>query len=1120
MATATSAGGSPTFLQEGYKLVYKKPCITTLSPNSNEQIQNRNVSNLNSNGYQQVPDRNIYVKIGNGSDRRMRPPPGSVPTADLRYSMYVVTSASDSGNTEAIDRSVSSFTATQGFLPIPILSVSFQRSSIVFCNTFFEAQEYIDLPISSLTKVYGQAVQNPTGAEKQYTAPLQYLETSNPIFKVIHLGKDKLIPDDSTKDITYWMSVAPYISGNKANGTSLTDHATYDVRKGFEQRTLNTDTASRMIQCSGLGSKSYNANLSNQETNATEDANIGYVSYIGMTKPIFRDIVMTSASTSETGIAVMGSFISQPYLGGSGPTPISSPQARILRFAWVNMGTEETPSYEWRLSESFGIAKALSNIQQTPAGVEKKASAEPIEHYVYDLKDDTYPEWTGFYPGLKIFKKGYEVNYALAKMDAQSPFYDANFSAKILEQSTIAEPVYGPAGAVVLVSNNVNFYSEEATTLLTGYNAVCGISALVASGTGAWLSSGTTGSSIKKHTYVYTSPKFLTSFGSNARMGTEYSCMLNQNTLLETSDAAFLIRSAKAPTISSTYDPCLASASVFDIAVMDNYTSVVERSVDDDRWARSLYTPPPKSAYSYFMLGEYPYRSEGILVLLPKTELLEMNTSDGAFSIPSGKIVTLVQMNVEKFADTEGTFKFYPTSNPQGTPTWEFSLGEISANASGFMNIYVPSKRFASYSAGGGVKSLNGAFGCDANAVIAKTLTPYEMKDLRESQEKLAKYSDAQVKNIPELKFPVAVTGVTAASDCISGYSILAYETQSRIDLAVRSAHFGPFIPVRDIILRVPNDDSEDGKSLPDAARPVLMTDYNTKSIYLFYVYKSSLVVKEIPEELIKNLIGTSKDFSAQPEKEAEAIKRIHLLNSSVVYRSDPDDASIENDLVSGSLKYYLDVEVALGQELINEYCVFMDQVGYLYAAIQTTNQIYILRSYNGGELWENLLPQGFSFYPPKRVREGNVITIEQQEPVATDAAIPQYPYVMVDWQSQTAMFFYFVEDNLLVFDVPVEVFRESKKELPDILSPFINPKVIVGKLTDDMIQRGIYYGDAELVIKSPPVKAIPQKVTGVITKNGACRVFFRDSNGFLKSTISMGLGGAWALEEDYKVQE
>ena len=109
------------FLQQGYKLVFKKTCIST-APNS---------------GYQQVLNRQLYLKIGYGSDKRMRPPAGVVPTSKIRYTTYVETSASDTGSGEAAGLSALALTATRGYFPIPISAVTFQKSSIVFCNTFF-----------------------------------------------------------------------------------------------------------------------------------------------------------------------------------------------------------------------------------------------------------------------------------------------------------------------------------------------------------------------------------------------------------------------------------------------------------------------------------------------------------------------------------------------------------------------------------------------------------------------------------------------------------------------------------------------------------------------------------------------------------------------------------------------------------------------------------------------------------------------------------------------------------------------------------------------------------------------------------------------------------------------
>jgi len=703
-------------------------------------------------------------------------------------------------------------------------------------------------------------------------------------------------------------------------------------------------------------------------------------------------------------------------------------------------------------------------------------------------------------------------------MDTESRFYDSKFSAKILKQNNVAEVVTGTSNQKsVLVSNSVDFYSDSATTLLTGYGATCTASV------------GAIGSSLNKQTYVYTSPQILMTFGSNARMGPEYSCTLNGTTMLESSECVFLVRSMGAPTIASVYDPCLFSSSIFDIADMGDYTAVVERSVDDSRWAFGYIPYAPTSDTAHFLVGEYPYRSEGSLVFLPPLESLVstagMNIKDGSFAVPNGTLPVILDLAVVENGNVSGTFKLYPSAGQQGKPAYEVSLGELSASATGVFSLSIPTKTYGSYTKGGGLNSIVDVMGCKTGTVISGSLKPYVNTALVGTMQEFtrATYSDLQVSNISELTFPVKANSVTAVSDCTSGNSLLAYEIDGRIDLAFRSAHFGPYIPLRDVVLRVPNEGgTSDGKSLPSAVRPVLMSDINTRTLSLFYLYKNRLLVKKIPEEVLADLIGKSTTFTAQPEKEAESIKRLHMINSSVIYEAVKDDQSIISDLKAGSVRKIVnttvpDTTVPASSDGINEYCVFSDQVGYIYAVIQTTKQLYIFRSYNGGDIWENLIPNGFSFYPPTRVVKNGVVTQEQNKPSEIDAAIPQYPFVMVDWASQNGNFFYFVDDNLLLFTFPVEILRESKSSLPDKLTKYISPQVVVGQLTFDMAQRGITYSNTELSKKNPPMKAIPQKVTGVITHNGAYRVFFRDSNGILRSIVSLGLGSSWLLDEDIK---
>jgi len=1037
MATAPTEIRIP-FLQQGYKLVFKKPCLAYKE----------------TAGYAQVPNRPIYIKIGNGSDKRGKPPAGTTPTSSLRYSMYIESSASDTGTSNIADLSATAMVATRGYFPIPIVGVTFQRSSVVFCNTFFEGSDFIDVPVSSLTKT-DKGIKVPTT-----------------IFRVVHAGVEKLIPEKTDKDLSYWMTIGPYLSTNLAGGTTLTDDAPFDIKQLFKAGTSNVDTASDTIKVSGSPE---------------------YVSYVGITKPLFRDVIMTSASTSTDGFAINGS-----YTQVTNPTPISSAQAKVLRFAWVSVGTEKEPRYQWRLAETFGVPPALIPVVEPPPGLSEKNDPTDVkDHYVYDLNETTYPDWQGFYPSLRILKKGYSVAYAKAKMDTESVFYDAEFSAKILNQNAIAEVVTGTGDQKsVLVSNAVDFYPDSATTLLTGYGAVCGVPATVG---------GLRGTSINRQTYVYTSPRFVMAFGSNSRMGTEYHCTLNGSTPIESADAAFLVRTLAAPSVCSTYDACLESSSIFTIAAMGDYTSIVERSVDDSRWAFSNIPKAPESQSSHFIIGEYPYRSEGSLVFLPELPSLEAETADGKFSIPGGKIPVMVVLKVVEDGDTEGTFKLYQSAGQQGTPSYELSLGELSASASGTINIIIPTKTYGSYAAGGGIESVEDVKGCSPGTVIASVLEPYTEGTFPDD---MSKYSDAQVSKISELQFPVKANSVSATTDCVSGYSIMAYEIEGHINLGFRSSHFGPFVSIRDVILRVPNDET-DGTSLPIATKPVLMSDMNTRSMLLFYIYKDRLLAKRIPQEVLEDLIGSTPSFAADPEKEALAIKQMHMLTSSVIYAS-IDDTALSGDMSAGAIRSIVDLEVPVTLGAINEYCVFTDQIGYIYSVVQTDKQLYVFRSYNGGDSWENLLPDGFSFYPPKGENPSETEKL-------VDAATPQRPFVLVDWPSQTGHFFYFVEDNILLFNFPVEVLRESKDALAEELSLFIHPKVVVGQLTADMAERGITYGNQELSNKNPPIKATPQKVSGVITKNGAYRVFFKDNNDVLRSIVSFNMGNVWLLDEDIK---
>jgi hypothetical protein len=1108
--------GEPRFAslrQQGFRLSTSTPCL--LSDSSPLAVAGSTkaykIPGITARGSSSAETAGVWIK--SGANIRATPPPGVFPSQEFRYSFYqeVLPSGGDGGATSS-EISRRFFENTRGLVIGLVKDIQIERSAMMTAITVFEGIDIIDLPAS------------------QFKRTEKGIEVPHLVYKVIHAGAEKLVSKEGF-GLDYWITVGPYLEDNLAQGMVLSDNPPFDVKKNNDDilnRQFFVDTASTVIRVDG-------------------DAN--FVSYVGILRPMWRDVIMTSGSSKEETTFAFGTPLDIATEAGrftEEKGEISSHPALVLRYTWDDFGTEEEPKRQWRLSESFNVDPE-QKVQQ-PAGVELPGEFRLGRHYVYDLNDKTYPETDGV-PIPRILKRAYTKEHAIAKLNLTSSHFDEGFRAVIVQQDASAETVQNPtapgdpAKSIVLLPNDIEFFAQGVPQYLGGTPALCASTIFGTS---------------DRHAYLFTSPKFLGAFSTNVRVGEEYYGLLRarlQSAIL----GAVLVRTPAIGWVSASYDPCMLTTSLLDVAGSVDAPVVVERTFDDNRWEK-VDLPIPEPERGQFLLGEHPYKNGGAAALLPKTEETDVVIGQDGLVVPNDKIIAGVGLNVEEDAGGtgQGTGKLF-TSRTE--PEVELSLGEVAPPRSGRMVVNVPSLDYTAFAPGGGLKELDKLYVADRAGKIADSLVaPQEVVDDADGNPVAwLNASNTQINQVGEMVFPVPARSVTAQLDCNNGFTVIAYETEGRIDLGLRATHYGSFTPVRDVVLRIPEEEVEGGNeqiSLPAASKPYLVPDKDTTLWFLFFVYKRKIFLKKIPEEIFKDLARQITSNSFTPQTEANAVRTLHSIAVTLIYDStgETDEGSgggsIAEDIDAQIIENGEDKEeeeeatspasfgiipfvpfgvqrfvAAVSEEIAEDerpatprflidYSAFRDNKGNVFLIVYDTQRTWLFRSLNSGRSYRSILPATFSFLPLTDEEK------EEREQFEGSFANPvQYPYVLVDESTHNCHLFFFSEAALLLHTFPIETLLLEPDKIEEALA-LIKPRFLHGRLTKTLVDRGIVPirpNRTPEEEESSSLATVPaQRVSGVITTSGYLRVFFKDEDGIVASLISSNSGATWFTDQEY----
>jgi hypothetical protein len=891
----------------------------------------------------------------------------------------------------------------------------------------FEGKDVIDLETDGLDGGAGEIV------------------VPHKVFKVLHAGDEKLIrtEDDTVRGraIEEWLRPS---DGNVANGVKQdSTDLPLDLKKysaedrGYRQ----TDTASNVIRYTGGKPK--------------------YVSYVAITRPIFRDVVYQKVA-----------FASTVQIGVSGNIPIDAlPQSatsHVIRYAWVNVAAAgEDPKFKWRMAESFGIKPTKPPVPTSAAAkadlsakqLSAMALAELEQHYVYDINEqgDELTDDGNIFPPAKT---PYSPVMAESKMNPSSPDYQEGFRAVIME------------------------YDGQQSTAGSEFLHAVGLDV----DRSVWVPD-----------FSYTSPRILVEMGANAKLGVEYTAWRPMFLSLYARPKQTLLLAKTTESvvgISAVHDCCLASSSLFDIADSAAGPVGTERVFEDREWTVARKAVP-ESSLGRFSMGEFPYRSDGKLLLAPAPEQLPSGAQ-----APSTHFVTGLLLGVTN--DNDGVFELRDTTSESDDPVYEMVHGQSSV-AEGVdgptLFVHTPPLSVASAKSGGGLE-LREMYGVKKDSEFLEkfpeTASPQDP-------------SEAQLSLVEAQKFPLQPSNISAALDCTTGWTFLALENGERVDLAYRPSAIQPMALLRDVTVRVPDDfeagTAAEASSLPPSALPYLVVDPQTHNLFLFYAYKKNLLVKRIATELLAKepVYQSLRRYSL--ESEAALVKDLHDLKASLVYDGRGGSGTdIATDLKFNKIKVVPPTAAPdAGSKLreIKQHSAFMDTSGLLYCFIQAEDRIVLRKSPDLGDSWQDVLPESFSFVP-------KIPSKPDAERVDGEA-----PYCFYDSSTNNVFLFFFYQQSLLCLKIAAEVLRGAPEDVAKILSE-IKPSLLVGKVNSDITDRGISIQKSVEDIekdKTEPPSLSPHRVAAVKTADGYYRVFYKDDEKRLRSLVSNDNGGTWATE-------
>lgn len=828
-----------------------------------------------------------------------------------------------------------------------------------------------------------------------------------------------------------------------------------------------------------------------------------FVSYIACDRPLFRDVVFLNSSAIADGTFSGNNFTITQI------APFGDAIVNVFRYAFVNFNTSDpkaAPLFNWRLAETFGVSS--SKLQKTPGNLHLSAAArladtldDQNKHYAYNL-NDSGDDITKRYP-VQPAKQAYSPALAQAKMDKTSQFFDKNFSAQILP--------YG---------KNSTFFQSRLTV-----KSVAGLSETFGSAANTIVTDRT-----------YQSPIHLIDLNANARLGFELVAHQFGFTQVFGTDDVIVLAATKpaAQGLSVYYDENVHRL----VVLLGEESTVTQRKFADEKWARSSEALTP-SKLNAFLIGEIPEESEGPAAIMPLQQQLKVDVKgiSGTVTIPSDFLPTILQLNGAKAGAVPAVLQLFSDANFAGTPIFEIEVPILSDNSPTMVSI--PPISFAGFSISNpNGSSVTGLIGVPKakflNQMVAPAATP-KADSVTAGFEALARSQIVQ--NAAE-DFPLQANSIAADALSTRGFSYLAFESNSRIDMAFRSSSSVPFLVVRDVCFRVPEDltpaklksssasastpGSASQEALPSADIPFLLASEQMSSVLLFYQYKNRVLAKRIPSIAFSIVDSDVPDNKFSDDLEASLSQSLMKLIPTVVYDGNvaKNTDGLKGDIAFGTIALFpQETPDATAQKntqpaQIAQHSACRTAQGLLICFIQDGSRIRVRKSNNEGGVWQDVFPDSTVFLPPLK-SSGSPSESTNQAVVDGDS-----PSCFYDVSTKKVHLFFVVDSCLLTMIMAEELFLYTLADAAAEVAK-ITPSVIYGKISDNLKNRGVSAQFSVLDRQNDKSTTFNESIsaqrvaTGRIS-SGTLRVFFKDDQQILRSLISSNAGNLWLSEAQY----
>ena len=830
-----------------------------------------------------------------------------------------------------------------------------------------------------------------------------------------------------------------------------------------------------------------------------------YISYVSCDKPLFRDVIyLSTGAIGQGGVQPHSNTLLLMFAG-----PWSNTIVQVFRYAWVdtNTGTKQSPLYQWRLSESFGVAPA--NTDQTPQEAIKTGGNAALDTqavqqkcYVYNLNDSNPDIDNSTFPG-KILKTGITRIFAAAKLDSSSPLYDKAYKAQIIPpvNSSFAQSNL-QVKRVFGLTPGVGNAATEAGQIETNFGTVVGGNILLTE-------------------RVYQSPYFQINMNNNGRLGLEYAVHKAANMSVFGMDSVITLASVRpsAQGVGVFYDPCLSAM----VCIFIDNGLITQRLFDDKKLLDTGTIAP--SNLNAFLLAEILQRSSGSSVFHPPYGDIGQSVAGttGSVSISADTLPTLLIVSPAIIPTgstaTTTVLRLYAESTPQDSaiPLFEVVVPIGIKGTTNEQKIPIPPIQFNSFQItnpnGSVLKQILGSKKSPFLSQITKipVIDPAFPTDA---------FSDWQLKAVIKEDFPISATNVSGCAVHTKGHAFVTYENNNRVNLGFRPSISNTFLPIRDVCMRVPENFTTSMLSgqpggLPNASQPFLVADLLPNKIFLFYVYKTRILIKSIPLEIIEKEQYPFNTTIYPDETEAKISKNIHRMIPCIVYDGGqgvtPD---IEADRSIGAIKAPTGITTTTTITTVPSVKCFsacITKGGLLLCFIQDGDRIVVRKS-SDGIIWTDAFPQNTIFIPSK----AGAKVIDGEAPVCFFE------------EGQGAVFLFLVlESCLFQIKLPQQLFLETADKSQSYLTNMI-PELIYGQLNDDgslpasladrriTVQPAVIERQKTQTSQSSKEVISPHRISVARFKSGPIRIFFNNINQRLQTLISSDDGKAWQTEDQF----